>query len=232
MAKFPGLTLTTKGINMIVKSQAGSELIFTKMQLGDGEIGTSEDIKALTALKNACLTANISTIDSISDSGQIALTAIVSNSALANGFFARELGVWAKIGTDGEEQLYAYSNAGNYTTYIPDKTEPIDENKIKATIVIGNASSVSAVINASIVYVTKEMLDAHNADTTAHAAAFAAHTDEFGVATLKRSHTYTVGDIAYSNHIPSWARLECVTAGTTAATEPAGFSTVSTGGYS
>lgn len=32
---------------------------------------------------------------------------------------------------------------------------------------------------------------------------------------LKRNKAYAIGDIAYSSYIPSWARLECVTAGTT-----------------
>lgn len=37
---------------------------------------------------------------------------------------------------------------------------------------------------------------------------------------LQRNKTYQVGDYAYSPTLPSWAYLECVTAGTTAATEP------------
>ena len=37
---------------------------------------------------------------------------------------------------------------------------------------------------------------------------------------LQRSKTYAVGDYAYSPNLPSWGYLECVTAGTTAATEP------------
>ncbi|WP_301859252.1 hypothetical protein, partial [uncultured Megasphaera sp.] len=37
---------------------------------------------------------------------------------------------------------------------------------------------------------------------------------------LQRSKTYGVGDYAYSPNLPSWAYLECVTAGTTAETEP------------
>lgn len=37
---------------------------------------------------------------------------------------------------------------------------------------------------------------------------------------LQRSKTYAVGDIAYSKHLPSWARLECVKAGTTGAELP------------
>lgn len=46
---------------------------------------------------------------------------------------------------------------------------------------------------------------------------------------LMRNKAYAVGDIAYSRNLPSYLRLECVTAGTTGATEP-DFSSVSTGG--
>lgn len=42
---------------------------------------------------------------------------------------------------------------------------------------------------------------------------------------LQRNKAYSVGDIAYSPNLPSWAYLECVTAGTTGDTEP-DFSTV------
>lgn len=46
---------------------------------------------------------------------------------------------------------------------------------------------------------------------------------------LQRNKAYEVGDIAYSPDLPSWAYLECVTAGTTGAAEP-DFSNVTTGG--
>ena len=41
-----------------------------------------------------------------------------------------------------------------------------------------------------------------------------------GIAILQRSRTYQVGDIAYHKALPSWARLECVKAGSTGATLP------------
>lgn len=37
---------------------------------------------------------------------------------------------------------------------------------------------------------------------------------------LKRNKAYKVGDIAYHKDLPSWAYLECTTAGTTGETEP------------
>ena len=47
---------------------------------------------------------------------------------------------------------------------------------------------------------------------------------------LKRNKAYSIGDIAYSSYLPSWGRLECVTAGTTADTVPDTLTTVSSGG--
>ena len=44
---------------------------------------------------------------------------------------------------------------------------------------------------------------------------------------LKRNKAYSIGDIAYSSYFPSWARLECVTAGTTATTVPFSLTMVS-----
>ena len=44
-----------------------------------------------------------------------------------------------------------------------------------------------------------------------------AHIDNVGLHIRKNSTTYAVGDIAYSRSLPSWARLECVKAGTTGA---------------
>lgn len=44
---------------------------------------------------------------------------------------------------------------------------------------------------------------------------------------LKRNKAYSIGDIAYSSYLPSWARLECVTAGTTADTVPFSLTMVS-----
>lgn len=37
---------------------------------------------------------------------------------------------------------------------------------------------------------------------------------------LKRNNSYSIGDIAYSPNLPSWARIECVATGKTAMTEP------------
>lgn len=50
-----------------------------------------------------------------------------------------------------------------------------------------------------------------------------------GITTLQRNKAYEIGDIAYSANLPSWAYLECITAGTTGDEDP-DFSNVSSAG--
>ena len=47
---------------------------------------------------------------------------------------------------------------------------------------------------------------------------------------LKRSKAYSVGHIAYTDAAPSWVMLRCTTAGTTAATQPTTYGTISSVG--
>lgn len=49
-------------------------------------------------------------------------------------------------------------------------------------------------------------------------------------AILQRSTAYAKGDIAYISDAPSWVMLRCTTAGTTAATIPTTYSTISSTG--
>lgn len=168
MAQFPGITLTNAGLNMIAESQASStSLIFTNLKMGDGTITAGEDIKALTAVKHQMLTAPITSREN-KGNGQIKLRFAISNAELTTGFFTRELGIYAKLGESGAELLYAYTNAGNLTDYIPDKETPIDEEIIDIYLVVGNAYGVSVVTDSSIMFVTTADLAEHNKDTTAH----------------------------------------------------------------
>lgn len=211
MAQFPGITLTNAGLNMIAESQASSTaLIFTNLKMGDGTVSSGEDIKTLTAVKNPLLTVPIESHTNQGD-GQVKLRFAISNGTLATGFFARELGIYAKIGESGTEQLYAYTNAGNLTDYIPDKNTPIDEQIIDIYLVVGNASSVEVVTDGSIMYVTSAELADHNTNTSAHA----------DLLNLRKNGTpYVVGECKQSAKLLSYEYLECTVGGTTGVTEP------------
>lgn len=74
----------------------------------------------------------------------------------------------------------------------------------------------------------RQSLTNHNAAPDAHAD-IRQLCENAGINFLRRNHAYTVGDIAYSKNLPSWARLECVQDGTTAASEPGGLASVLAG---
>lgn len=177
MAQYPKITLTNSGLNMIAESQGGTELIFTKMNMGDGEISEGEDIKALADVKHAMLSVPLQGFLN-QGKGQVRLRFAVSNERLETGFFAREIGVYAKLGESGAEQLYAYTNAGNKTDYIPDKSVPLESQIMDLYIIVGNAEQVSAVLDENVSYATKRDLEEHDADISVHTLAFRRHNTD------------------------------------------------------
>ena len=158
MAQFPLLKLTRTGQEMTGMSQGGGKLTFVRVELGDGELKEGDSIETLTALKHGVMQLPLQGYQS-EGNGKARLRFIVDNSALAAGFINREIGVFAKI-ENGAEQLYAYTNAGNYADWIPSKETPIDGDIVDLHIVIGNASHV-VLETQNGAYATKIDLEEH-----------------------------------------------------------------------
>ena len=218
MAHFPAIQLTKIGKQMIGESQGNAKLIFVRAELGDGQLSEGEDTESFTGLKHSVMSAPLQNfLDK--GNGEVRLRFSVSNRDVTSGFMNREIGIFAKL-DDGEAKLYAYTNAGNFADYIPSKEVPIDSEIIDVHIIVAGAKNVTAVISDEA-YVTRKTFEEHNTDPEAH--------PNLGLHIRKNSTTYAVGDIAYSRSLPSWARLECVTAGTTAASEPGGLASALAG---
>ena len=141
MALYPGLMLTEAGIQMIAESQLNeTKLIITKAKIGDGDLPVGHDISKMTDVLSPKLEAPFSSFKNLGN-GQIDIKFAVSNAELEAGFFAKEIGIFASL-EDGTETLYAYTNAGNKTDWIADKTKLIDSQIIECQLVIGNAPNV------------------------------------------------------------------------------------------
>ncbi len=167
MSNYPNTTLTNAGQDLIAESIAeGKALIFTKVELGDGNLTAGQSISTLTALISSKM--NIPLSSGSANNGQAKLRFAVGNSGLEEGFFAREVGVFAKAGADGVETLYAYTNGGNYVDFIPDQSRPIDDQIMDVYIVTGNAAEVQIQVD-SAAYLTVSDLTEHNESQTAHA---------------------------------------------------------------
>lgn len=152
---------TDEGKALQAKAQAGTALKFTKMQLGDGELG-SQAIAAMTGLVNPLITVGISGVKA--GSNYATVKSNFSNSGLTTGFYWREIGVFAadpeKPNDRNSDILYCYANAGSLAEYIPAAGSAIVEKIISIPCIIGDAENVSAEVESEI-YATKAELKEH-----------------------------------------------------------------------
>ena len=165
MAKYPAVITTMAGTNTIVEANASKQaLIFTKIVIGAG--GMPASIPRATALTDKRLELAITKSVKTGD-GQFMVQGLLSNKNLEAGFYAREIGLMAKAGENGQEVLFSYTNGGNYVDYIPDKNTPMDSYTFTITTVIGNAEKVQAIVSDNGVASVHD-LEAHNSDEHAH----------------------------------------------------------------
>ena len=170
MSNYNKIIPTLAGSNLLVESiKSKNPLIFTRIALGDGTLTESESIESLTALKHPMAQNTVQAINSRGN-GEIDVVATISNASVTSGFYARELGVFAKVGDTGTEKLFAYTNAGAQASYTPAGTS-LDEKLITVTFYIGNDVNVKINLNSQL-YITQAALDAHNSATNAHQDAF------------------------------------------------------------
>lgn len=210
MSKYSAILLTVYGQAMITESASQKKpLIFTRIELGDGALEENESFVEFTKLKNSRLSMNINSITREANA-TCTIIAAVDNSEVEQGFFTREIGIFAKVGNDGDESLFAYTNAGNYADYTPDKTSTLDEKQIAINLAVGNATSVTAVIG-SAQYATLKNLQDHNKDETAHENLIRVKS----MSTTDDGINYVTQD-NQSHSLGLWSTLKAVLTGTTA----------------
>ena len=157
MSNYNKIVTTLAGSNMLVESiNQKMPLIFTRVALGDGTLSDNESIELLTDLKHKICDNGVESVKK-KGNGEIDVVATISNSRLTTGFYARELGVFAKVGENGTEKLFAYTNAGSQASYTTAGTS-LDEKLITITFYVGNAENVTINLNSQM-YVTRDMLD-------------------------------------------------------------------------
>ena len=137
---------------------------------------TSQAPESLTALLNPLVTMDIA---SIRRSGQyVSLRGSFTNAGLLAGFYWREVGLFAVDPETGADVLYCYQNAYDLAEYIAAAGSEIIEKTLTLIAQVGDAPNVSIVVNGSLIYLTQEDLDAHDADQNAHAELIAVHNSD------------------------------------------------------
>lgn len=167
---YPNTRLTNYGRELIARSQAtGKKLQYIKLVTGDGQLD-NQNIDTMTSVLAPKLECPFTSNGEFVGDGQFRIEFAVGNSTVNSGFFARELGVYANLEgeSDSAAKLIAYSNGGNYASYIPSRETPINSKVFSLDVVIGNSTNVT-VKKIDAAYLTRGALDAHNRDTSAHA---------------------------------------------------------------
>lgn len=167
---YPNTRLTNYGRELIARSQAtGKKLQYIKLVTGDGQLD-NQNIDTMTSVLAPKLECPFTSNGEFVGDGQFRIEFAVGNSTVNSGFFARELGVYANLEgeSDSAAKLIAYSNGGNYASYIPSKETPINSKVFSLDVVIGNSTNVT-VKKIDAAYLTRGALEAHSRDTSAHA---------------------------------------------------------------
>ncbi|WP_052759698.1 phage tail-collar fiber domain-containing protein [Paenibacillus sp. DMB20] len=154
MGAFGGFIQTNKGRNLQAKAEAGTLLKFTRMGVGDGQLG-GQSIPSLNKLIHETMSLPITRLKPQLPA-QAIVGAVLSNQDVTTGFYFRELGIFAQDPDEGEI-LYAYGNSGSGAEYIPPAgTADIIEKTIDMIVTFGQAQNVSAVINSSLIFATPD----------------------------------------------------------------------------
>lgn len=120
--------LTDAGRDMLAGMLAGEYTIrYTKVEMGDGALSTSQHYKKMTALVNTIASLDVDSVV-VTPDNIVKIAAVFSNKELTSGFYYREKGIFA---TDGKnEVLFAYANSGSDAEWIEPPTVEIIEKKI------------------------------------------------------------------------------------------------------
>jgi len=168
LADFPNIQLTNKGLALQAKAQIGTQLQFTRSGIGDGTLEPEQEIKDLNVLISEKKTLDIGDMSVIGD-GTVRIRIYVTNEDLAEGFFVREIGIFANDPDEGEI-LYCYTNAGAFADYLPaDQGSTVIESIHNITTTIGEAENVSITVESGI-YVTQQDFNVHKNDKATDAA--------------------------------------------------------------
>lgn len=164
MAKYKAAKITNVGQNLLMNCLAGNaELQFTRMAFGCGSYSSTDEIVALTALKNEKKGVSISSI-TVKSSSSVALSGILSNETLTEGFRITEIGLFAKdkLSENSAEILYAICIAEDgYADYLPAYNGYAPTKILQDFYIdVADASSTTILVDDSVA-VSKAFLEAN-----------------------------------------------------------------------
>ena len=169
MPNWNGMILTNKGRVLQAKVEAGETLSLTKLKLGSGIIGEGQSLEALTDLVSPEQNLGIAEKTAL-ENGLTEIKATITNAGLEEGYYVRELGVFAQDPDEGEI-LYAVTT-DTAPDYLPAQgSATVLSQEFAIYIATSNVNHIEATIDptalATVGFVNLT-IDAHNTSDAAH----------------------------------------------------------------
>lgn len=141
----------------------GATLDITKMVIGSGYMPDGKSMGQMRTVVDPRIELPIKKKIRADDKAEIIIGSDFNNSEVTESFFYRELGVFAKgiypDGTESDETLYMYGNAGDSAEYIPAHAGATAvEKRIDIITYVGSKTNVSVEIKGSL-YVPQDVFD-------------------------------------------------------------------------
>lgn len=151
--------ITTQGAILAAKTLQSKTLEFSRFKIGSGSLqeGSVAEIKALTDLVDEEMEFAITKI-SRESATQVTVRGLFRNTDAENGFWLRELGLYAIDPDTEDEVLFAYINYDSEAEYINNSISEKKEHYYDMIITVDNANNVTITVDPSTVYVTEEDL--------------------------------------------------------------------------
>lgn len=148
MAAFINNDITANGLALLVKGIAGKQIKYTRIVLGDGFLPEDRTPRNTSTVVSPKASIDITKLRVNSD-GTVVVGGVFSNSQMSDGFYYRELGLYAEDPeSEAGEILYCYGNSGDLAEWIPPTGgATIVEKTIDVVTVIGTATNVSAYLS-------------------------------------------------------------------------------------
>lgn len=160
---FEALKLTNKGREMLLRSLEGEALVFTSIHIGDGEISGAGAIPALESLVSSIKAIDITRAQRSAEN--MTIEGYFKNDEIPRSFYWKELGVFVADPDNPDDRsadiLFVYQNAYDTAEHISISTAEIIEKTVRVNVFVGEAENISAVIDSSVVFVTKAEFDGH-----------------------------------------------------------------------
>lgn len=165
---FQAPKLTNVGKALYYANIGGQGISFTTIKLGKGTLSTA--IANLTDLVDTVVT--IEAALSNGNGSYVDISGSFSNAGMTEGFYWREIGVFVADPNYPDDRshdvLYCYQNAYDTADFIPAASVETVEKHITVPLIVGDAETVSCLLDPSLVYATHQDIQDHDQSETAH----------------------------------------------------------------